>query len=333
LVLPNGLPFALALWVIGTHIFDLFDIFPYVCITSPTKRCGKTRLAEIIELFCKDPLSSVNISEAALFRSIAKDQPTVIIDEAESLANRKSERSQYLLALLQAGFKQGAVVPRCVGSAHNVEKFPVYCPKVVLAIGTLPDTLLDRSLHAVMQRKQADQNVASFRRRNAKERADGPLNALKIWCDANREAVQRTYLKQRIDFLQDREADIWEPLFSIASVAVPERLGELKTIARRMSLEKNKLDIDESLGARLLADIRNIFDDSKFKKLETAQLIFKLKALPETTWGEELTPIKLARILRPFEISSRQLWIREKNRRGYDLDDFRNVFESYVPNR
>ena len=76
---------------------------------------------------------SVNISEAALFRSIASEKPTVIIDEAEALRNKDSDRAQCLLPILNAGFMQGNYVRRCVGRNHDVEKFPVYSPKAILA--------------------------------------------------------------------------------------------------------------------------------------------------------------------------------------------------------
>ncbi len=33
----------------------------------------------------------------------------------------------------------------------------------------------------------------------------------------------KAYLKQNLDFLKDREADVWEPLFAIAEIAVPKR--------------------------------------------------------------------------------------------------------------
>ncbi len=140
LILPTGISFVAALWSIGTFMFDEFDSFPYLSITSPVKRCGKTRFGELLELLSCRPIMSVNMSEAALFRSIDSDQPTIIIDEAESLRNRNSERSQSLLSILQAGFRKGASVPRCVGKSHDVEKFSVYCPKAILAIGNLPDT-------------------------------------------------------------------------------------------------------------------------------------------------------------------------------------------------
>src|SRR6267154_4649274 len=70
LALDEGLPHVLALWTTASHAFECFDAFPYLAITSPTKRCGKTRLAEIIELFCANGLRTVGATSAALFRTI-----------------------------------------------------------------------------------------------------------------------------------------------------------------------------------------------------------------------------------------------------------------------
>jgi hypothetical protein len=330
LVLPSGIPLVASLWTIGTHIFEIFDCFPYLTITSPTKRCGKTRFAEILELLCARPLMSVNISEAALFRSIESEKPTVIIDEAEALRNKESERTQSLLAILQSGFKQGACVPRCVGRGFEVKKFSVFCPKAILAIGSLPDTLMDRSVVISMRRHLKTEQVACFRRRRASQHAAGILHTVAAWADKNKEQVAKAYLSQNLDFLKDREADIWEPLFAIASVAVPERLDELKQIVTRLSSEKAKSDVDDSAGIRLLADLRVIFANSRKLGFPTEQLIFKLKALPESRW-EELTPVKLARLLRPYGISPGQLWTGETSVRGYDAKDFETVFDRYVP--
>jgi hypothetical protein len=47
--LPPHLPLVLVLWSVGTYLFDGFDCYPYLAITSPTKRCGKTRTAELLE--------------------------------------------------------------------------------------------------------------------------------------------------------------------------------------------------------------------------------------------------------------------------------------------
>jgi hypothetical protein len=332
LILPKGVAFIAALWTIGTRIFRQFDCFPYLTVTSPTKRCGKTRFAEILELLCSHPLMSINISEAALFRSIqGDDPPTIIIDEAEALRNRHLDRSQYLLSILQAGFREGAHVLRCVGREHEVKKFSVYCPKVVLAIGNLPDTLMDRSLVISMKRHLKTEQVARFRRRLAAQQASGVVSAIVGWTEKNKSRVSECYHRQSLEFLRDREADIWEPLFAIASVAVPQRLEELKAIALQLSGEKASLDVDESMGLRLLSDIRKIFHFARRKAITTAQLIDKLRFWPDDHWGEDLTAISLSKMLRPFGISSKQLWIDDSNNRGYDVEDFKLVFERYLP--
>jgi 5S rRNA maturation endonuclease (ribonuclease M5) len=329
-ILPGGMPFVLSLWSIGTRIFNLFDCFPYLMVTSPTKRCGNTRSAEVLELLCARSLMSVSVSEAALFRSIASQQPTVIIDEAEALRNKNSERAQYLLAILHAGFRKGAFVLRCVGKNHEVEKFPVYGPKVVLAIGNLPDTLRDRSILIAMRRRMKDEVVGRFRRRIAAEQATGVVSAVSDWVKEHTEQIAKGYNLQNLDFLQDREAELWEPLFAIASVAVPERLGELKGIALQLSGEKAKFDVDDSVGIKLLANMHEIFEKDRKLSFPTEQLIFKLKGLPESRW-EELTPVKLARLLRPFGISPRQLWTGDGNARGYDFKDCKSAFDRYLP--
>jgi Protein of unknown function (DUF3631)/CHC2 zinc finger len=330
LVLPSGIAFVAALWTIATHMFEAFDSFTYLAVTSPTKRCGKTRAGEILELLCARPILSVNLTEAAIFRSIAKEKPTLIIDEAEALRNRESERAKYVLSILQSGYRQGAVVRRCSGRNFEVEKFPVYCPKAILAIGNLPDTLMDRSIVISMRRRLPTEVVARFRRRSASEQAVGIVNIITSWVEHHKDEIAKAYAKEKLDFLADREADIWEPLFAIASIAVPDRLDELKQIATRLSSEKAGLDVDDTEGLRLLADIRTIFGLTKQRFSATAQLISKLKSNMDSHWGEDLTPIKLARLLRPFGISPRQKLIGESNVRGYVYEELKSAFDRYL---
>src|SRR2546426_8943170 len=84
-VLPAHTVLALALWAVATFAFKLFDTFAYLAITSPTKRCGKTRLLECMELLSHEARRAANPSEAALFRMIEKYGPTLLLDEAEAL--------------------------------------------------------------------------------------------------------------------------------------------------------------------------------------------------------------------------------------------------------
>jgi hypothetical protein len=55
LVLPLAAYLTIAIWIIATHAANLFDCFPYLAVLSPTKRCGKTRLLEVIETLAHKP--------------------------------------------------------------------------------------------------------------------------------------------------------------------------------------------------------------------------------------------------------------------------------------
>jgi 5S rRNA maturation endonuclease (ribonuclease M5) len=328
-ILPRGLALVLAVWVIGSHLFDLFDCFPYICISSPTKRCGKTLLAELIALTAARAKFTVNITEAALFRVIQSFQPTIVIDEAETLRNQRSERAQFLLSLLNAGHRRNGTVIRCVGPNHAPTEFQVFCPKVLLAIGSLPDTFRDRSIVILMRRRRKDEQIQRYRYREVSKRGKWRNALATAWAEAHRQQVAKRYDRVDLNFLTDREADNWAPLFAIASVAVPSRLEELKQIAIRLGRAKNALDKDDSDVIRLLTDLRNTFGASRLRRVSTEQLLSKLQRLPESQWGD-LTAPRLAKMLKPFGVSSRQLWIGERNVHGYEIDDLEPVFEAYV---
>ncbi len=143
-VLDDHQALAVALWVALTHVYDAFGITPYLVITSALKRSGKTRLLEVLELLVREPLSTANISDAALFRVVADKSPSLFMDEVDAIF--KSRDREELRGLLNAGYRAGAVAHR-MGGANNrtLESFPVYCPKAFAGIGDcLPDTLTDR---------------------------------------------------------------------------------------------------------------------------------------------------------------------------------------------
>src|SRR3984957_344990 len=55
---------AIALWVAHSHALAAFDYTPYLHITSPEKRCGKSRVLDALSLLVPEPWLSVSPSEA-----------------------------------------------------------------------------------------------------------------------------------------------------------------------------------------------------------------------------------------------------------------------------
>jgi hypothetical protein len=137
-ILPEMAYLPLATWAVATHVPEAFDAFPYIALLSPVKRCGKTRVMEVLELLCARPQRVTTVSPASLFRIMAQ-VPTLFLDEVEPLRNsRPSEGSQAILAILNAGHRKGATVTRCEPPNWEVRHFPVYGPKMFAAIGGLP---------------------------------------------------------------------------------------------------------------------------------------------------------------------------------------------------
>jgi hypothetical protein len=347
LAMDEGLPLVLALWTIATHAFDCFDAFPYVAITSPTKRCGKTRLAEIVDLFSNNGLRTVGASPPAIFRMIQiresnGDTVTLIMDEAEVLGT-KSERSEQLREILNAGYRRGQYVLRCERKGENgfePQQFNVYCPKMLVLIGNLHETLADRCIPIAMRRRKLGEQVERFFHLPMKREAKRFKNELEKWLELNLSKIKTRYRRGDLKFLNDREAELWLPLFIVCAVAAPDRLEELKGIALRISGAK-QADEPAEFGVLLLGNIREVFDRNQgtpqSDRVSTADLLGFLNANDESPWprwsrGLGLDARGLARLLKPFGISPHNLRLDDNTVvKGYERADFEEAWATYLP--
>jgi hypothetical protein len=193
------------LWVAHTWLMDHCACTPYLSVTSKTKRCGKTRLLEVVELLVRNPLRTSSITEAALYHALSKETMTLLMDEVDTIF--KGDRSRELLrAVLNASYRRGSPVYRMKG--QSVESFDVFSAKMIAGIGVLPDTVADRSIPIQMERGSP---VSRFRYAEGLKQADGIKERLKLACKTF-QPVQDPVLPD----LNDRAQDSWEPLLGIA---------------------------------------------------------------------------------------------------------------------
>jgi len=331
-ILPEAAYLPLALWAVATHLPDAFDAFPYIALLSPAKRCGKTRVLEVLELLTSKAWRGTSATSAALFRMM-KDVPTLLLDEVEALGNSKpSESAQAVLAVLNAGHRKGATIPRCDGPDHKVVPFPVYGPKAFAAIGTLPDTLADRCIHLTMQRKTPSQTVDRFLQGRAKADAEPVRESLMEWAETRYELVHAEYEgMDDLRFLSDRDADLWMPLFAVCTVAASERLGELRQCAVTLSGAKAAGDVEDSLPLKLLADVQRVWP-SGADRMTTVILLQRLKEIAESPWAvRDLNANRLSAMLRPFGVASRQIRTGSETAKGYLRESLQEAFSRYLP--
>jgi Protein of unknown function (DUF3631) len=216
-VLDDAQADAVTLWAAHTHVFDAFGCTPYLAITSPEKRSGKTRLLEVLELLVREPLQTANISDAALFRVIDKKSPALLMDEVDAVF--KSREREELRGLLNAGYRKGAVAHRMGGKSNrSLETFKVFCPKAFAGIGNcLPDTIVDRAIRIRLKRRTRAEPVERFRLREVEPTGHMLRDRLADWLEPQHDYLvsSRPQLPGELD---DRAQDVWEPLLAIADL-------------------------------------------------------------------------------------------------------------------
>jgi hypothetical protein len=338
---------AVALWVAHTWVIEAFDFTPYLQISSPAKRCGKSRVFDCLKLLCAKPWATVSLTEAVMFRKIEHEEPTLLLDEVDAIFTAKNgdDGKEALRALLNAGFERRATVTRCVGPEHQLREFRVFCPKALAGIGKLPDTVADRCIPIIMARQKPGEAAEKFRTRAVEPVAEPIAAALQAWSQKQTAVIDklRVARPEMPGILSDRAADICEPLLSIADLAGGEWPGFARTAL--VELCGGSGDVaDENTGTKLLAAVRDIFRMSQVDQISTIDLLNALIERdgdepwavwwePELKKGNTKGPAaKLARYLRPFGIVP---WtIREEDgstRKGYKSASFEDAFSRYLP--
>ena len=325
----------LALWIVGTFCYSEFDAYPYLVITSATKRSGKTRLSEMISFTCSNPRNFAAMTAAALFRSIENEKPTLISDESETLSN---ESASSMRAVLNVGYRRGQTIPRV--SVNGIKEYPTYCPKIFVLIGDVYDTLRDRSIVITMNRAETRKR---FTFEAAKAEGAALRDEIHKSVTLNIGNLQHAFQNHKgLPFLMDRDEEIWTSLFCLCDVFCKARLTELQAAASDMAAEKTSeskryLNLeaaetaatDMEYGKRAINDLYSLFVVSG-KVIRTENAIEGLKGIPTGPWrkfrGAGIDAHDLSNLLSPFGVKPVRIAIgsgrgKQKFYRGYRRKD------------
>lgn len=326
-VMDGNALIAVVLWIVHTYCYNAFYASPILGITSPERRCGKTTLQGLLAALTHRPLPTSNISPAAIFRCIERWQPTLLIDEADTFLKGNEE----IRGIINSGHtRPTAFVIRIDPDSGEPMRFSTWAPKAIALIGKLPATLHDRAIGIAMRRKFPTEKVEKLRQ----DRIDlKPLQRQCLrWAMDNMETL-RASDPAMPEGLNDRAADNWRPLLTIAELAGED--WKKATLAAIRTLAEGDDDHEES-RVKLLADIRDIFADKQADCLASADLVAALVAMEDRPWsewgktGKSLTTNQLARLLRPFKIKPDKKRF-DKPLQGYDLTWFEDAFKRYIP--
>ena len=339
---------AVTLWIVFSWLHEQVTHSPILYVTSAEKDSGKSTLLGILNFLARRSLQSVDISGPALFRSITKWQPTLIVDEADdALADNPDLRS-----VINSGWTRGQGVIRCHPDTHEPELFSTFAPKVVAMKGrALPDTTLSRSIIITMKPRRASdpkEHATDFDHLDNETFARLRSQVMR-WAADNAEAIAKATPEIPPGFHNRRRAN-WVPLLAIAEVGG----GDWKKAGWQAAnaIEAVANTFDPSMGAQLLGAIKDIFypppkepdkdrEPGKTNKpikdrITSADLVTELVADETAPWatynrGKPISQRQVADLLKEYGIKPRTIRLDDGKitAKGYLLEWFADVFSRF----
>lgn len=340
--LPLGAALLLAFFILLTWTFELFDTCPYLSAESATPECGKSTLLRAIQAVCARGEITTSLTEAVLFRIVAESHPTLLIDEAETVEGR-NERAEGLRAIAHEGYKRGGSVARIEGEDRHIQRFDVYCPKVLAAIGGLTGALLSRCIVVHMTRAPKD-FVRKSTRPRALERDAQPLRRLLEAYALQARATLIQLYEAEPDagywpMIANREGELWGPLLIHARVAGPELEGRLLEVVQDFTGQKREIQADDWRVARAIALRDAIQKQPEFTHFYPADLLPELNVSEAWTTafakirdsdgdaGKREKAVKVGKFLSTFRLKSK----RDSHGSSYPRDEAIRQLTAHIP--
>ena len=327
---------AMALWAVHTHAYDQFQVTPRLALTSPVRGCGKSiTLSVLARLVARHELVD-NITAGALYDTLDRYRPTMLIDEADNL---ELSAQAALRAILNAGYYKGRYIRRGVG--RQARRYAVFAPVALASIGTLTLPLMSRSIVVHMKRHDGSRPLRRF--------IEGDTQDLDI-------TYQHTYAWARNALLNpnpemppelgaDRLADNWRPLIAVADACGPA----WGTLAREAAIAFANRYHDEDIVVVLLTAIRDVFDASEVDRLTLEAIVTALHAVDDAGWDEwrgekgdqrphKISKAEVSRLIRDrFRVRAHSVWPPPPRRpehrsgKGYYRADLEPLWAAYCP--
>jgi hypothetical protein len=261
------------IYVLLTYLYEIFDEIPYLQI-SGLKASGKTRLGDLFEGLCFNPINSSEISPAALYREIGKERSgvTMIIDEADVLSG--STHSDILRRILRSGYRRNGKVTRS-GSNGKVEHFLTFCPKIVINEKGIQDPALESRtipIHMVNSVTPLERFRSSKIGKEFKEAKE----LIRSFLIDYRDLVSDRYVSfDGVEEIEGRDEEVWAPILIIAEILDTADDPFLKesmltlikesmlTLAKKTILQRKRMQLIGNMDAQILEATRTYIEQAK----------------------------------------------------------------------
>jgi hypothetical protein len=337
------------LWVMGSYLFMIFRYYPYVWLNAE-KGSGKTLLMEILSSIAFNGELITNPTESVIFRDISNNLITMFIDEVEQLRKRDKDTYGSLISILNSGFNKSGVVKRTESTGQGgfvVKGYSAYSPKMFAGINEIDDVLQDRTVRIPLLRKKDNEPVERY-----KETAK--IVALQRSLRDELYMFALTYAKdiaeiyhatdeviEGMSHLNNRELDIWEPVFLLANVIDAQtdstKLTDTMEALSKKSVEEKQSDsVSQNETYKLLNVIKLMLDelnplleDDNMKVFDSKDVFEYFQGSDDYEWMQKRNALTTR--LKRIKIKSEQKRIDGEKKRVYimDITEFNDLCDRF----
>ena len=93
----------------------------YLSVRSAEKESGKTLLLEVLSLLVAGPWFTGRVTAAVLVRNVARDCPSLVVDETNAAFSGDKDYAEALRGILNSGYRRGGVVSLCVMAGSDYD--------------------------------------------------------------------------------------------------------------------------------------------------------------------------------------------------------------------
>jgi len=309
------------LWSAATYLHGEFEIFPFLAITAPSKRCGKTTLFTLVSKFVPRALVLAgDVSAPFVFRAINAYAPALMLDEAQDAFKKNPD----LASIYNAGHvKDTAYVGRVEKINEDLVpvRFNVFCPKVLALEGKIRDDSLQERVIEIRLGRMSKSDMVEGDYWDAKRELNESLLPL-----------QQRFVRAALDLLpkikdcrpempefdNSRTKQNWKPPWIVAELAGGEWTAKLKEAINECDEEGLQ---EPSFSDYLLGSLKEFCEnyvrrpsvtarerDEQRDHIPTDDILSPSEGLnsdKEAPWkadGKELTAERLAKELRAHRV-------------------------------
>jgi hypothetical protein len=275
----------------------------------------------------------------------------MFIDEVEQLRKRDKDTYGSLISLLNSGFNKAGVVKRSESTGQGgfvVKAYSAYSPKMFAGISEIDDVLQDRTVRIPLLRKKDDETTQRYKGTpEILELQRSIRDDLYVFALTYGKELAEFYHKEGPDgieglsHLNNRELDIWEPVFLLANVidslaSGMNLTGKMETLSKK-SLEEKQLDsVSQNETYKILTVLKAMLDevtpiseDGDIRVFDAQAVLDYFKKTEDFEWIEKTQA--LTRRLKRVKVTSEQRRIDGEKKRIYSMNvkEFSDLCERF----